>query len=125
LTYRSYIVNMKLSPFWPSCFAVDRCEAEVKLKKCVVVDNTNPDRESRARYVQVANKYNIPIRCFLMSTSYKQARHNEVYRQLTETKHKPINEMVVNSYKSKYTEPCLDEGFSAMMNKKSSTQCTY
>jgi len=87
----------------------------VKLKKCVVVDNTNPDRESRARYVQVANKYNIPIRCFLMSTSYKQARHNEVYRQLTETKHKPINEMVVNSYKSKYTEPCLDEGFSEIV----------
>lgn len=46
-----------------------------------------------------------------MSTSYEQARHHEVYRQMTDKTHKPINNMVVNAYKSKYTEPSLSEGF--------------
>ena len=80
-----------------------------------MVDNTNPDVESRARYIQIAKKYKLPVRCFLMSTSYKQARHNEVYRQLTNEKHKPINDMVVNAYKSKYVEPRISEGFTEII----------
>ena len=84
--------------------------------QCVVIDNTNPDKETRARYTEVAKKYKVPVRCFQMSTTYKQARHNEVFRQLTDSKHKAINEMVVNSYKSKYTEPSLSEGFTEIVN---------
>ena len=87
----------------------------LKSGKSEVVDNTNPDQESRARYIQVANKLKVPVRCFLMSTTYKQARHNEVYRQLTDSKHKPINDMVVNSYKSKYCEPSTSEGFTEIV----------
>lgn len=79
------------------------------------MDNTNPDQESRARYIQVAKKLKVPVRCFLMSTTYKQARHNEVYRQLTDNKHKPISDMVVNSYKSKYCEPSISEGFTEVV----------
>lgn len=81
----------------------------------MVIDNTNPDKESRARYIQVAKKLKVPVRCFMMSTTYKQSRHNEVYRQLTNSKHKPINDMVVNSYKSKYTEPEISEGFAEIV----------
>lgn len=77
----------------------------------MVIDNTNPDVESRARYTAVATKYKVPVRCFLMTTTYKHARHNEKYRQLVDKNHKPIPEMVVHSYKNKYKEPELSEGF--------------
>lgn len=81
----------------------------------MVIDNTNPDPETRARYIDLAKKHKVGIRCFEMSTSYKQARHNEVYRQLSDKKHKPIHDMVVNAYKSKYVEPTSAEGFSAII----------
>lgn len=93
------------------------CRAEEHLKsgRSVVVDNTNPDADSRSRYVNLAIKYKVPVRCFLMSTTYKHARHNEKFRQLTNKDHKPIPEMVVNSYKSKYTEPSLSEDFTEVV----------
>ena len=81
----------------------------------MVIDNTNPDKETRARYIDIANKYKVNVRCFQMSTTYKQARHNEVYRQLTDNKHKAINDMVVNAYKSKYCEPDMSEGFTEIV----------
>lgn len=52
----------------------------------------------------------------MMKTTYKHARHNEKFRQLTDQNHKPIPEMVVNSYKSKYTEPVLSEGFTEIVH---------
>jgi len=84
-----------------------------------VIDNTNPDVESRSRYTALAKSYKIPVRCFLMNTSYKQARHNEKYRQLTNSKHTPINDMVVNMYKSKYLEPSCEEGFTQIVRVNS------
>lgn len=92
-----------------------RCEVHLKAGVSVVVDNTNPDVESRSRYTSVANKYKVPVRCFLMTTSYKHARHNEKYRQLTDKTHKPVPDMVVHSYKSKYKEPELSEGFAEVV----------
>lgn len=81
----------------------------------VVIDNTNPDVESRARYTTLAKKYKVPVRCFLMTTRYKHARHNEKYRQLVEKDHKSIPDMVVHSYKNKYKEPELSEGFTEII----------
>lgn len=81
----------------------------------MVIDNTNPDVESRARYITIARKYKVPIRCFLMTTTYKHARHNEKYRQLIDKNHKPIPDMVVHSYKSKYKEPDMSEGFTEIV----------
>lgn len=90
---------------------MSRCEEHLKNGDSVVIDNTNPDEESRSRYIAVAKRLNVPVRCFLMSTSYKHARHNEKYRQLTDPNHKSIPDMVVHSYKNKYKEPELKEGF--------------
>ncbi len=45
----------------------------------VVVDNTNPDRESRQRYIDAAGK--VPCRCFVMATAFEHAKHNERVRR--------------------------------------------
>lgn len=94
---------------WQKC--VDRVNDCLKDRRKVVVDNTNGDRDSRARYVNAAKKNKVPCRCFVMTTSYKHAEHNIAFRELTDTKHSKINKIVLNSYKKNSEEPTLDEGF--------------
>lgn len=95
---------------WQKC--VDRVNDCLKNRRKVVVDNTNGDRASRARYVNAAKKHNLPCRCFVMTTTFNHARHNIVFRELTDKKHSKINKIVLNSYKKNYEDPSSEEGFS-------------
>lgn len=62
-----------------------RCVAEtgksLEAGKSVVVDNTNPDTESRARYVEAAKKYKVPCRCFVFNNTLDHAKHNNEVRK--------------------------------------------
>jgi bifunctional polynucleotide phosphatase/kinase len=107
-------INRDTLGSWQKCVTVlEKTLAEAK-QKCVI-DNTNPDVESRKRFVEVAKKFKIPCRCFVMNISYKQCRHNNAFRELTDPEHVQINDMVFNMYKSKYQEPTLAEGFSEIV----------
>lgn len=44
--------------------------------KHVLIDNTNPDVESRKRYITAAKKMNIPVRCFILNVTKDHSRHN-------------------------------------------------
>ncbi|CAH8863403.1 unnamed protein product [Trichobilharzia szidati] len=94
---------------WQKC--VQATEQAIAKKLSVVVDNTNMDVESRSRYIRIAKIWEIPVRCFLMETSFEHAQHNERFRTLTNPSHKPISSMVFNMMKSKYEEPTVQEGF--------------
>ncbi|GAB0095715.1 Polynucleotide kinase 3 phosphatase [Sergentomyia squamirostris] len=83
--------------------------------KSVIVDNTNPDMESRRRYLEVAKKAKCSCRAFVMTTTQMQARHNIAFRELIDPTHVKINEIVLNSYKSKFKEPTTAEGFSEIV----------
>lgn len=98
---------------WNKC--VNRVDDCLKMGRKVVVDNTNGDRESRARYVNAAKKHKVPCRCFVMTTIFKHAEHNIAFRELTDTNHSKINRIVLNTYRKNYQEPDLDEGFTEIV----------
>ncbi|XP_041376109.1 uncharacterized protein F21D5.5-like isoform X2 [Gigantopelta aegis] len=103
------VVNRDTLGTWQKC--VSECNRAIKEGKSVVVDNTNPDKESRQRYVTCAVKSGVPCRCFVFNMSKDHIRHNERFREITDKTHKPVNDMIINSFKSKFTEPKMEEGF--------------
>lgn len=91
------VINRDKLGSWQKC--VSAMEKSLSAKECVVIDNTNPDKESRKRYIDAAKKFKCIIRCFVMNTSVKHAKHNNLFRELTDSNHTVINEMVFNSFK--------------------------
>lgn len=108
-----YHVNRDKLGSWQKCVAA--MESALCTGKSVIIDNTNPDKESRHRFIEIARKYKIGCRCFVMTTSMIHAKHNNKFREFTDDTHEPISDMVINMYKSKYVEPTLDEGFDAIV----------
>ncbi|XP_045175457.2 bifunctional polynucleotide phosphatase/kinase-like isoform X2 [Mercenaria mercenaria] len=107
------VVNRDTLKTWQKCVAL--CKDSLKKGKSVVVDNTNPDVESRARYIQAASASGAPCRCFVFTTSFEHAKHNERFREIIDKTHDAINDMIMNSFKKKYVLPEKKEGFSEVV----------
>jgi len=73
-------VNMDQLKSAPKC--VQQVKLALSRKESVVVDNTNPDKKSRARFVAEAKKFGVRCRCFKMLTSKEHCRHNNRVRQI-------------------------------------------
>ncbi|CAH1990444.1 unnamed protein product [Acanthoscelides obtectus] len=94
---------------WQKC--AKQLEEALKNGKNVVVDNTNMDKESRARFIEIAQKYKADCRCFLMVTDIYHSKHNNRFRELTDTTHEPVTDIIINKLKKSYQEPEQSEGF--------------
>ncbi|XP_055850851.1 uncharacterized protein F21D5.5 [Episyrphus balteatus] len=94
-----------------SAACVSRCQKALQAQQKCVIDNTNVDVETRKKYVEIAKRFNVPCRCFQMNTTPSQIQHNIAFRQLTDSKHSKINQMILNTMKKKCKEPSLAEGF--------------
>lgn len=84
-------VNRDTLGSWQKCIIA--VQQYLNQGKSIVVDNTNPDSASRQRYIEIAKKHNVPVRCFVMTTSIEHAKHNnKVYQKLT---HHCVKELCV------------------------------
>lgn len=107
---KGYIhINRDSLGSWQKCAKL--LEETIQEKKNCVIDNTNCDKESRKRYLEIAKKYQIPCRCFVMTTSHQHCKHNNKFRELTDKSHVPVSEIIINSLKKNYQKPELSEGF--------------
>ena len=108
-------VNRDILGSWQKC--VSLCEKELLSGRRVVVDNTNPDAESRLRYISCAKKHDVPVRCFQFMTTLAQAKHNNKFRELTtkNNSYTKVTDIAYNVYKSRYVEPMLKEGFNEII----------
>jgi len=78
----------------------------------VVVDNTNPSKESRRNFIDLAKRENIPVRCFVIETNFEIAEHlNFVRVKMTSGAVRRIPEIAYNMYKKSFQEPTVEEGF--------------
>uniref|UniRef100_A0A182P7U8 FHA_2 domain-containing protein n=1 Tax=Anopheles epiroticus TaxID=199890 RepID=A0A182P7U8_9DIPT len=107
------VVNRDTLGSWKNCEV--QMVLSLRQGNSVVVDHLNPDVETRKRYVLVARRAKIPIRCFLMDVSYKHARHNIEFRKMTHWSHSSMTDMIFNLYTSKFQEPTIAEGFTEIV----------
>ncbi|PQE10227.1 hypothetical protein CJF32_00000743 [Rutstroemia sp. NJR-2017a WRK4] len=97
----------------------DRCiKVAVELLgegKSVVVDNTNADREVRSKWVALAAKHSVPIRCVHFLAGAQICEHNDAVRALNGTMN-PENRSILpklafTGFSSRYQKPEMTEGF--------------
>ena len=90
------------------------CEEHIKNNKSVIIDNTNPNKESRKKFIDIAKKYNYKIRAIIVDCPKNLAMHNNLYRNYKYNIN-PIPEIAYNIFNSKYEKPVLSEGFNEII----------
>lgn len=86
---------------------VAQCLREVKsalANTSVIVDNTNVNMETRAKYINIAREHGVPVRCFRMETSLELSQHLARVREILGGPHIPMI-----AYR-KIEEPVPEEG---------------
>ena len=107
-------VNRDTLGSWQKC--VNICSQELKRKTKIVIDNTNPDIESRKRYICCAQDHKVPVRCFHFLTTMDEAKHNNRFRELTSKSHYTrVTDIAYNTFKSRFVQPQLTEGFKEVL----------
>ncbi|XP_003388985.1 PREDICTED: bifunctional polynucleotide phosphatase/kinase-like [Amphimedon queenslandica] len=88
----------------------------LKNKKSIVVDNTNPKREDRKAYIDLAKKSSVPVRCIRLKVSPELSYHLNMYRQ---NKSKGVERRVpmvaYRTFDKYFEEPKVSEGFSEVI----------
>lgn len=105
--YNYEIINRDTEKTMQKC--MKKATNLIEKNKNLIIDNTNPSKECRKQWIELAKQYNYKIRILHMQTPFNICKHNNAYRCMTQ-KIKMISEFVYNLYKSKFETPEKDEG---------------
>ena len=89
-------------------------DAALRSGKSVVVDNTNPSKEERARYTGIARSCGVPCRCIVLTADAKLANHMNIMRARLQITPR-VSSIAYNMYKSKYEACSTAEGFTEVI----------
>lgn len=106
-------VNQDILKSREKCFKV--AQEHLKDGKSVGIDNTNPDTDVRATWIDIARNAKVPIRCVWFKTPLLLCEHNDAVRSLNasfnpETR-TGLPKIAFTGFKSRYKPPQLKEGF--------------
>jgi bifunctional polynucleotide phosphatase/kinase len=79
----------------------------------IIVDNTNGRPTQRAKALDLARKYQIPVRGIIVKIPEDLNKHLNVVREILTQKHIP--EVALRTFDKYYVEPSLDEGFTELI----------
>lgn len=82
-------------------------EQMLKENENIIVDNTNPTKEVRKEYIDLAKKYNYSVRIFIKESTRVQSEYFDNLRFLKTSR--LLSSVVFNVYYGKYIEPNLNE----------------
>ncbi|OQO05235.1 hypothetical protein B0A48_09002 [Cryoendolithus antarcticus] len=107
-------VNQDILKSRDACVKVARQHLEDR--RSVVIDNTNADVETRATWVRLAQKLNVPIRVVHFTAPPKLCEHNDTIRALNSRETNPeartmLPKMAFTGFTARYREPSLQEGY--------------
>lgn len=108
-----------------------KMEQLLKNKQSVILDNTFPTIEVRKPFIEMASRYQIPIRTVWLSTSIEDATFNFVQRAIGILGTFPEPELVKKSkhpnifpptvlfrYRKEFQKPTIEEGFASVEERK-------
>ncbi|KAL8011025.1 putative BRCT domain, HAD-superfamily hydrolase,subfamily IIIA, polynucleotide kinase 3 phosphatase [Plasmopara halstedii] len=90
-----------------------KCLEALEKKNSVVIDNTNRDPWTRKEWIAIAQKKNIPIRCFVMDVGKPISMHLNTFRALK--KQKNIPPVAIHGFYKNFVAPTVDEGFAEVV----------
>lgn len=82
--------------------------------KSLVIDNTNPEAATRKEYIDLAKKYNYPVRCFYFDVPKEIAFHLDDQREMNiHRKHESsrVGKLPIHTFYKKVEVPKKSEGF--------------
>lgn len=86
-------------------------DAALKAGQSVVIDNTSPKADTRAKYIEVARRYHVPVRCFRFITDDLLNQHLNELRGKYCDDHVHVPGIAFNMFKKYFQEPTKAEGF--------------
>ena len=108
--YKFDIVSQDITKTKVKCQKV--AKQYIEDKKSFIIDNTNPDTETRKYYIDMAKKNNYHVTCIIMDTSKELSMHNNYYRcYLSNNTKTLIPEIAYKMFNKKFIYPTKNEGF--------------
>lgn len=85
-------------------------------KLSVVVDDTNVTELTRAPYIEIAKKHNIPIKCIHVNTNLDMCKHlNDMRVEISKGYIDKVPDVAYNVLNAKFSKPLLKEGFNEVI----------